>query len=251
MGVVKHILRYVVGTISWGLWYGRKDHDSASSLMRYSDSYYASDVDKMQSNTGIIFFLGNSLITWESMKQKIVAQSSYEVEYVDAANATCQTLWLTRVLAEIQGRAPSVPLLRVDNKSAIALIKNPVLSRESRHIQVKYHLVRESAEVGLIMVEFVGNEDQLGDTLTKSLGRVKFQDLRNRIGLNPIISTSRVRRRVLAVTLACFSICFACVCRVSSCSLSGVSVWESCALVKARARRATCPCHRYRGHDSN
>jgi hypothetical protein len=58
MGVVKHILRYVVGTISWGLWYGRKDHDSASSLMRYSDSYYASDVDKMQSNTGIIFFSG-------------------------------------------------------------------------------------------------------------------------------------------------------------------------------------------------
>jgi hypothetical protein len=125
MGVVKHILRYVVGIISWGLWYGRKDHDSASSLMRYSDSYYASDVDKMQSNTGIIFFLGNSLITWESMKQKIVAQSSYEVEYVDAANATCQTLWLTRVLAEIQGRAPECTFVKGGQKISHSADQEP------------------------------------------------------------------------------------------------------------------------------
>jgi hypothetical protein len=57
------------------------------------------------------------------MKQKVMAQSSYESEYITAANATCQTLWLAQVLAEVQGSAPSTPLLRVDNKSVIALIK--------------------------------------------------------------------------------------------------------------------------------
>jgi hypothetical protein len=74
-------------------------------------------------------------------------------------------------------------VLRVDNKSAIALIKNQVLSRQSRHIEVKYHLVRESAARGQITVEFVGTENQLGDIFTKALGRIRFQELRNKIGL--------------------------------------------------------------------
>jgi hypothetical protein len=78
------------------------------------------------------------------MKQNIVVQSSCEAGYVAAANATCQALWISRVLAEIQGEPQSIPLLKVDNKSAISLIKNPVLTGHSRHIEVKYHLVRES-----------------------------------------------------------------------------------------------------------
>jgi hypothetical protein len=75
------------------------------------------------------------------MKQKVVAQSSCESEYIAAPNATCQALWLARVLAEVQGSTPSTPLLRVDNKSAIALIKNMVVHGQSKHIEVKYHLV--------------------------------------------------------------------------------------------------------------
>jgi hypothetical protein len=115
------------------------------------------------------------------MKQKVVAQSSCEAEYITAANTTCQALWLSRVLAEIQGIVPGVPLLKIDNKSAISLIKNPILS--SRHIEVKYHLARESASPGLIEVEFIGTKDQLGDILTKARGRLKFQEFCSKIGL--------------------------------------------------------------------
>jgi hypothetical protein len=61
------------------------------------------------------------------MKQKVVTQSSCESEYIAAANTMCQVLWLARVLAEVQGSAPNTPLLKVDNKSVIALIKNPML----------------------------------------------------------------------------------------------------------------------------
>jgi hypothetical protein len=78
---------------------------------------------------------------------------------------------------------PGVPVLKVDNKSSIALIRNPVLTGQSRHIEVKYHLVRESAAEGLISVEFVSTNDQLGDILTKPLGRMKFQEIRDRIGI--------------------------------------------------------------------
>ena len=130
-----------------------------------------------------MFFLGSSPITWESMKQKVVAQSSCEAEYIAAANATCQALWLARVLAEVQGSTPRAPVLRVDNKSAIALIKNPVLHGQSKHIQMKYHFVRESTEDGLINVEFIRSEEQLSDILTKPLGKTKFHELRSKIGL--------------------------------------------------------------------
>jgi hypothetical protein len=78
---------------------------------------------------------------------------------------------------------PSTPLLRVDNKSAIALIKNPMLHRQSKHIDVKYHLVWESAENGQIMVKFIRSEEQLDDILTKPLGRVKFLEIRTKISL--------------------------------------------------------------------
>jgi hypothetical protein len=87
------------------------------------------------------------------------------------------------VLTEVQGSVPSTPLLRVDNKSSIALIKNPVLYGQSKHIEVKNHLVRESKENGRIKVEFIRSEEQLGDILTKSLGRVKFLKLCTKIGL--------------------------------------------------------------------
>jgi hypothetical protein len=81
------------------------------------------------------------------------------VEYITAANATCQALWLVRVLAEVKGSTSSTPLLRVDNKFTIALIKNPVLHEQSKHIEVKYHLVRESVENGRINVKFIRSEE--------------------------------------------------------------------------------------------
>jgi hypothetical protein len=78
------------------------------------------------------------------------------------------------MLVEMQGSTPSAPLLRVDNKSVIALIKNPVLDGQIKHIEVKYLLVQESTENGLIKVEFIRSEGQLGDILMKPLDRVKF-----------------------------------------------------------------------------
>jgi hypothetical protein len=140
LAAVKKILCYVAGTCNWGLWLDRKK-GKQTLLTWFSDADFAGDVDTRKSTTGVIFFLANNPITWQSMKQKVVAQSSCKSEYIAAANATCQALWLARVLAEVQGSALSTPLLRVDNKSVIALIKNLILYGQSKHIEVKYHLV--------------------------------------------------------------------------------------------------------------
>jgi hypothetical protein len=140
LAAVKKILCYVAGTCNWGLWFGRKKGNHAL-LTVFSDADFTRDVDARKSTTWVIFFLVNRPTTGQSMKKKVVAQSSCESEYITTTNATCQTLWLARVLAEVQGSAPSTTLLRVDNKSAIALIKNLMLHRQSKHIKVKYHLV--------------------------------------------------------------------------------------------------------------
>jgi hypothetical protein len=182
MAAVKHILRYVAGTYNWGLWFGRKGNEIAQ-LIGFSDSDYAGDIDKRQSTTGVIFLLDSSPVLWQSIKQKVIAQSSCEAEYIATVNATCQALWIARVLAEIQGTELGVPLLKVDNQSAIALIKNPVLTGQSQHIEVEYHLVQESAAKGQIEVEFIGTENQLADIFTKSLGKTRFQELRAKVGL--------------------------------------------------------------------
>jgi hypothetical protein len=113
LAAVKKILRYVVGTCNWGLWFGRKKGNK-TLLIGFSDADFAGDVDTRKSTTGVMFLL---------TKQKVVAQSSCESEYIAAANAMRQSLWLARVLAKVQGSAPSTPLMRVDNKSIIALIK--------------------------------------------------------------------------------------------------------------------------------
>jgi hypothetical protein len=105
-----------------------------------------------------------------------VALSSCEAEYIAAATAACQAVWLARLLAEISGSAVSKPVLRVDNKSAISLIKNPVHHDRSKHIDTRFHLIREYANS-------IRTEEQLGDILTKPLGKLKFRELCMKIGL--------------------------------------------------------------------
>jgi hypothetical protein len=127
---VKQILRYLAGTVNYGCVY--------TKLLGYSDSDLAGDVDDRKSTSGSVFLLGNSLVTWVSQKQRMAALSPCEAEYIASANAACQGIWLSRLLGELLGiQAPKVKLL-VDNKSAIALSKNPVHHDMSKHIDTKY-----------------------------------------------------------------------------------------------------------------
>ena len=94
----------------------------------------------------MLFFLGACPITWQSIK-KVVALSTCEAEYIAAAAACCQGVWLGRLLAELTGEARA-PVLMVDNQSAIALAKNPVHHDRSKHIDTKYHFIRDCFDDG-------------------------------------------------------------------------------------------------------
>lgn len=183
LAAVKHILRYVKGTLSFGCSYVKKKDAKDEQLHGYSDSDMAGDVDDRKSTTGVAFFLGPNLVSWLSQKQKVVALSSCEAEYIAAATAACQGVWLGRLLGDLLDQEPEKVLLKIDNKSAISLCKNPVHHDRSKHIDTRYHYIRDCVEEGKVEVDHVCTEDQLADILTKSLGKQKFLEMRKRIGV--------------------------------------------------------------------
>jgi hypothetical protein len=106
-----------------------------------------------------------------------VALSSCEAEYIAATSTATQALWLARLLGELLGRKTETVELKVDSKSALALAKNPVFHERSKHIRIKYHLIRGCLKEGSVKASYIRTEGQLADILTKSLGRVKFHEL--------------------------------------------------------------------------
>jgi hypothetical protein len=183
-------MRYVAGTVDYGLFYrSREKKGGQAQLIGFSDSDFAGDIDDRKSTTWVLFCLGDSPITWHSSKHKVVALSSCEAEYIAAGSGTC---WLARLLKELVDSGSEAPVLRVDNKSAIDLRKNPVHHDRSKHIEVKYHYIRECVEKGKIVLEQISTRDQLADIMTKSLGRVLFQELRDRIGMVNIKTQTQV-----------------------------------------------------------
>ncbi|WVZ54857.1 hypothetical protein U9M48_005601 [Paspalum notatum var. saurae] len=178
---VKRNLRYIAGTIHYGCFYRREEEEPA--LVGYSDSDHGADLDGRKSTTGVLFFLGSNIITWQSQKQKVVALSSCEAEYIAAATASCQGVWLARLLAELKGGEAGTFKLNIDNQSAIELSKNPVFHDRSKHIDVKFHYIRECIEEDRVKVEPIDTKLQLADILTKALGRDQFLKLRTKLGL--------------------------------------------------------------------
>ncbi|KAM3271852.1 hypothetical protein ACQJBY_042201 [Aegilops geniculata] len=180
---VKQLLRYIRGTLGLGCFFRKGEKDV---LTGYSDSDHAGDLNDRKSTTGVVFFLGSGVITWTSQKQKIVALSSCKAEYIAGATAATQDVWLSRLLAEMLGEKVQKVKLKIDNKLAIELSKNPVHHERSKHIDLRYHYIRECVELGRVDVEHVRTGDQVADILTKSLGRTQFSELRHRLGISQV-----------------------------------------------------------------
>jgi hypothetical protein len=173
LAVVKRIIRYVVGTLNLGYRYGRDDQ---WRLIGYYDSDLAGDLDTSRSTTGVAYFLGSNLIYWQSQKQKVVALSTCEAEYMAASTTSCQSIWLAQLLGDIKNTAVEGIELRVDNQSALALMKNPVFHDSSKHIRTRFHFIRQSVEDGDIQPSHACSNEQLEDILTKALSKTRFED---------------------------------------------------------------------------
>nr|GEY15757.1 ribonuclease H-like domain, reverse transcriptase, RNA-dependent DNA polymerase [Tanacetum cinerariifolium] len=142
------------------------------------DSSYGVNTQEGKGTTGIIFYYGESPISWSTQKQATVALSSCELEFIAATAAATQALWLKRLLSKLTHSQEEKITVQVDNKSAIALMKNPVFHGRIKHIDTKYHFIKECIEREDIQVEFVNAEYQIADILKKALPKIKFLTMR-------------------------------------------------------------------------
>ncbi|CAL5391936.1 unnamed protein product [Camellia sinensis] len=179
-GVAKRVLRYIQGTLNYGIFY-EKFVDA--KLLGFCDSDWAGCVDDMRSTSGYAFSLGLGVISWSSKKQQTVAQSSAEAEYISASLATTQPIWLRRILDDFGAKQGEATPIMCDNKSAIAMTKNPVYHSHTKHIAIKHHFIRKAVEDDEIQIKYCKTEDQVADIFTKALPRDKFEFFREMLGV--------------------------------------------------------------------
>jgi hypothetical protein len=152
---VKRILRYLVATPYFGIWYPK---GSTFDLIGYSDSDYAGCKVVRKSTSGTCQFLGRSLVSWSSKKQTFIALSTAEVEYVAAGQCCAQLLWMRQTLRDFGYNLSKVPLL-CDNESAIRMAENPVEHSRTKHIDIRHHFLRDHQQKEDIEVYHVSTEN--------------------------------------------------------------------------------------------
>lgn len=178
----KRVLRYLRGTSELGIKYGgMTGSDAGTKLVGYCDSDWAGDVSTRRSTTGYVFMLGGAAVSWESRLQPTVALSSSEAEYMALSAAVQEALHLRQLLKDLGFEQRGATPIKEDNQACIALSKNKVTSKRTKHIDVRYHFTRERVESGEVVLEYVPSAEQLADLLTKALERVKVERLRARV----------------------------------------------------------------------
>eukprot|EP00253_Pinus_taeda_P029123 PITA_29123 len=178
--VAKRIMRYVRGTKSFGILYNVSEY---SDLVGYTDSDWVGSIDDRKSTSGYVFHMGSGAISWASKKQSIVALSIAEAEYVAATSAACQAVWMRRMLRSLGQEKAKATMIFCDNSSTIALSKNSVFHKRTKHIDTRFHYIREFVSNGEIILQHCRTLEQVADILTKPLDQNSFEFLRKCLGM--------------------------------------------------------------------
>jgi len=170
------VLQYLKGTSELGLTYSQSD----TELIGYTDADFAGDVNGRKSTSGLIFLLAGGPICWKSKLQQTVALSSCESEYMAAASAAREAIWLRKFLPEMTGVLCDAPTtVHCDNKGCLDLLKNPICSMKSKHIDTIHHFARERVGRGDLQFLYIRSEYNLADIFTKALSPTVFTRLRD------------------------------------------------------------------------
>ena len=176
----KRALRYLKGTLDKGITYGMRER-SGITLEGYCDSDWAADKDTRRSVTGYVFTINGDPISWQSKLQPTVALSTTEAEYMAVGAAVQEAIFLKRLLASLGFKQQGATVIYVDNSGCIAMSKNPVFHKRTKHIDIRWHFIRETTERGDVKLEYIPTGEQLADPLTKALPKGKLQELRTKL----------------------------------------------------------------------
>nr|GEV60289.1 ribonuclease H-like domain-containing protein [Tanacetum cinerariifolium] len=165
--------------LSLGLWYPK---DSSIALTAYVGADHAGYQDTRRSTSGSMQLLGDRLVIWSSKRQKSATISSTEAEYIALSGCCAQVIWMTSQLTDYGIGFNKIPMY-CDNKSAIALCCNNVQHSRSKHIDIRFHFIKEQVENGVVEPYFVNTEYQLADIFTKVLCIERIEYLINKLGI--------------------------------------------------------------------
>jgi hypothetical protein len=164
---IKHILRYLSGSRDKGILLSPK----GANVVGYSDADWAGDTDDRRSFSGHVVYFGDAPISWRSGKQNCVALSSAESEYISLNEAVRETIWLSDIINELNVFDHDIctPMVYCDNRSAVSLAINRIEKRSSKHIDIKYHYIRDKCEERKVTLHYISSGDNVADIFTKSL----------------------------------------------------------------------------------
>ncbi|KAL5546517.1 hypothetical protein UlMin_006204 [Ulmus minor] len=185
---LKRVFRYLKGTIYHGL---HIQHNEKLTLTGFSDADWASCPDDRRSVAGYWVYIGDTLISWSSKKQHVVARSSTESEYRALAQVAAEIWWIHSLFSELGLSFASTPIVWCDNMSASALASNPVYHARTKHIEIDVHFVRDKVLNKEIEVRYVPTHDQVADLLTKPMSHYRFQFLKDKLGVVELPSRLR------------------------------------------------------------
>ena len=172
---VKRIYRYLKGTADQKLVYRKTSANT--EIVGYSDADWAGDLDSRHSTTGNVFLLAGGPVSWLSKQQNVVAVSTAEAEYVALFYAVQEGVWLQRLLSDIMQKSQQGMTIFADNQAAISIANNNTSNSRTKHIDIKYHFIREAVERGDIKTCHIPSKLMLADILTKPTAWEQFSTL--------------------------------------------------------------------------
>jgi len=180
---VKRILRYINRTVNLRLYY----QGEVLELRSYSDADWAGDLDQRKSTTDYVFTLRGGAVSWGSKKQTSTTMSIAKAKYIACSTVVQEALWLKYFLTDLEiiGEKEPIPM-NVDSTSAISMVNEQKFSSLSKHVEIKYHFIREKAEKNDIEIFYMPSEELMADALTKALPAEVFARHVMRMGLRYI-----------------------------------------------------------------
>ena len=164
----------------WLTWGGR----GKTIIEAYCDADWGEKLDR-HSVSGYSFHMGQGAVTWSSKKQHIIALSSTEAEYIAPTHAAKEALWIRTFIGEFRRGFSSDPIpINCDNQGAIALAKDNKFHARTKHIDIRYHFIREAVEDHKIELKYIPTNDNVADTFTKALAKGKFRLFAGLLGLH-------------------------------------------------------------------
>jgi hypothetical protein len=175
----KHVLRYLKGTSEYGLWYKQMDEVKLHGFM---DADWAGNPTDKKSTSGGIFSIVSTVVSWYNRKKRSVALSSSEAEYMAASQATCEAIWMRNILVGLFGSHLDPTVIHCDNQSCIKLLINLVFHDRYKHIDIRYHHLRDFVQQKIMLLQYIPTEDQDAEILMKALTRENLNIIETRLG---------------------------------------------------------------------